>query len=156
MAKVEISKEIEMDVGHRVPHHKMACRRLHGHRYRVRVHLEGAVVEEEGASDQGMLADFGDLKKSMTELIHDPYDHHLVLWAQDPLVQLFTESDDSVLEESLVVVDFIPAAENWAIFIWDVMKDGLQSQNWYRGNFRLSQVDVWETPTSLAVHRGSE
>jgi 6-pyruvoyltetrahydropterin/6-carboxytetrahydropterin synthase len=69
---VEIFKEFRFEAAHRLPRvpedHK--CHRLHGHSYRVTVHITGAVDE-----DAGWVRDFADLTCAMRPLL-DCLDHH--------------------------------------------------------------------------------
>ena len=74
-----IRRWVETDTGHRVPNHKSKCRHMHGHRYRWEAELEGEVVRESGASDEGMLMDFSDISKILEEHIHDVFDHAVVV-----------------------------------------------------------------------------
>ena len=70
-----ITKEIGIDMGHRVPNHKSKCRNPHGHRYTLEVTITAPLIDTDGASDEGMIFDFGDIKKHMMEKIHDVLDH---------------------------------------------------------------------------------
>jgi len=69
---MEIFKEFTFEAAHRLPNvpqgHK--CARLHGHSFRVTIHLHG-VVEP----DSGWVMDFADLKEVFQPL-HDQLDHH--------------------------------------------------------------------------------
>jgi len=51
----KIRRWVETDTGHRVPNHSSKCRNMHGHRYRWEAELEGDVVTDVGASEEGML-----------------------------------------------------------------------------------------------------
>ena len=73
-----IRRWVETDTGHRVPNHRSKCRNFHGHRYRWEVELEGDVVDEDGASEEGMLIDFSDVSRILKEQIHDVLDHAFV------------------------------------------------------------------------------
>jgi len=68
---MEIFKEFTFEAAHRLPNvpqgHK--CARLHGHSFRVTIHLQG-VVEP----DAGWVMDFADLKEIFQPL-HDQLDH---------------------------------------------------------------------------------
>jgi 6-pyruvoyltetrahydropterin/6-carboxytetrahydropterin synthase len=63
---VEIFREFTFEAAHRLPHvppgHK--CARLHGHSYRVAVHVEGPV-----GSDTGWVQDFAELSCAMTPIL---------------------------------------------------------------------------------------
>ncbi|HXW33653.1 MAG TPA: 6-carboxytetrahydropterin synthase QueD [Acidimicrobiales bacterium] len=69
---MDIFKEFTFEAAHRLPNvdpgHK--CSRLHGHSFRVTVHIEGQVDERLGWVD-----DFADLSKSMKPLL-EQLDHH--------------------------------------------------------------------------------
>ncbi len=63
---MEIFREFTFEAAHRLPHvppeHK--CARLHGHSFRVAVHVEGPVGEE-----SGWVMDFADIKEAMRPLL---------------------------------------------------------------------------------------
>src|SRR3954453_12560046 len=68
---MQIFKEFTFEAAHRLPcvpvGHK--CSRLHGHSYRVEVHVGGQVNP-----DYGWVQDFGDIKRAF-EPVHDLLDH---------------------------------------------------------------------------------
>ncbi|MGW4126973.1 6-carboxytetrahydropterin synthase QueD [Amycolatopsis japonica] len=68
---MEIFREFNFEAAHRLPHvpegHK--CARLHGHSYRVEVHVQGEV-----GSVTGWVMDFGDLRAAFKPL-HEQLDH---------------------------------------------------------------------------------
>lgn len=69
---MEIFREFTFEAAHRLPHvpegHK--CARLHGHSYRVEVHVAGEV----GATS-GWVMDFADIKQAFAPLA-EQLDHH--------------------------------------------------------------------------------
>jgi len=69
---VEIFKEFTFESAHRLPHvpegHK--CGRLHGHSYRVEVHVSGPV-----GTESGWVRDFADLSTVVKPVIDD-LDHY--------------------------------------------------------------------------------
>ena len=69
---MEIYKEITFEAAHRLPNlpkgHK--CERLHGHSFRVEIHVRGELDPK-----LGWIMDLGDIKKAF-EPIHDRLDHH--------------------------------------------------------------------------------
>jgi 6-pyruvoyltetrahydropterin/6-carboxytetrahydropterin synthase len=69
---VEIFKEFTFEAAHRLPNvapgHK--CGRLHGHSFRVAVHVTGPVQP-----DTGWVRDFADLRCAMAPML-DELDHH--------------------------------------------------------------------------------
>jgi 6-pyruvoyltetrahydropterin/6-carboxytetrahydropterin synthase len=69
---MELFREFTFEAAHRLPHapegHK--CRRLHGHSYRVEVHV-GGVVDPEA----GWVMDFADIAAAWAPL-REQLDHH--------------------------------------------------------------------------------
>ena len=151
-AVCKISKEVQFDAGHRVPNHKSKCRNPHGHRYRVVVHCVGHIIEEPGASDEGMLIDFSDLKEMMTSLIHDVLDHGFIVYEHDGVMR--TSLGAGAQGWKVIVFPYVPTAENLARWCWDELAIPLEMH--YRGNLTLECVEVWETPTSMACYYGVE
>lgn len=150
MSTCEISKEIEFDAGHRVPSHNGKCKNPHGHRYRVRVTCIGEIINSPGAPDHGMLVDFGDLKTLMTTEVHDVLDHGFVIWEED--AHLLSQ----MVGQGWLIIEFpyIPTAENIARWTWDQLASPIATR--FADNLRLSEVAIWETPTSVAYYRGQE
>lgn len=156
MTTCEISKEVEFDAGHRVMCHGSKCRNPHGHRYRVRVTCAGEIVDDPGAPDDGMLVDFGDLKALMTGLIHDVLDHGFICQDTDPLLPALAATNaewDVDVEWRLIPFPYAPTAENLARWSWDVLQGPIEDR--FREGLRLTLVEVWETPTSVAIFRGA-
>lgn len=93
----EIFKEFTFEAAHRLPHvpdgHK--CGRLHGHSFRVALHVEGPVEPE-----SGWLMDFAELKEHFAPL-YDGLDHSYL-------------NEIEGLEN--------PTSENIARWIWDNLK----------------------------------
>lgn len=141
-----IRRYVETDTGHRVPNHKSKCRHLHGHRYRFEAEIEGDVVEVGGVSDEGMLMDFSDVSKILTEKVHDVVDHAFVVYHEDKqaLAALAMMDDD----HRTVIVDFIPTAENLAKWAFEQVEPHIQSV--YGNKLRLVAMHVRETPKSTA------
>jgi 6-pyruvoyltetrahydropterin/6-carboxytetrahydropterin synthase len=67
-----ISKDFTFSAGHAIRGHTGGCERLHGHNYRVRIHLGAAELDE-----LGMVMDFADLKAMAVEIL-DPFDHQVI------------------------------------------------------------------------------
>lgn len=71
---MEIFKELTFEAAHRLPNvppdHK--CARLHGHSFRVTVHLEGEVDPT-----AGWVADFADISRAAEPVIAELDHHHL-------------------------------------------------------------------------------
>lgn len=81
--RLQITRKVEFDAGHRIPDHKSKCRNMHGHRYVLECTIEGVPVNAVGMSDHAMIVDFGDLKTIMMDEIAGPWDHAFLVSARD-------------------------------------------------------------------------
>ena len=144
--KTTISKTIGIDMGHRVPNHKSKCRNLHGHRYQIEVFVYDKVITTPGASDEGMVIDFGDLKQIMLEVIDNKYDHGFVMYKLDEFANQFSFLKTKN-KQKIIFVDFIPTAENLAKHWFNELNVKLKEKK-----IMLKGVKVWETPTSTAYY----
>lgn len=74
MQKCRIAKMVTFEAAHQLPNHAGKCSRLHGHSYRVELQLEGLVRPADGASNEGMVVDFSDVK-AVWDRVHTRIDH---------------------------------------------------------------------------------
>lgn len=138
-----ITKEIEIDLGHRVTNHKSKCSSLHGHRYKIEVGVDDKIITTTGSSDEGMVIDFGDLKQIMMDELDKKFDHGFILWEGDPFSLLIQADPKTKYTE----VTFIPTAENLAKYWYELIKPRLLERN-----IKIKHLRVWETPTSTATY----
>ncbi|EKD63036.1 MAG: hypothetical protein ACD_51C00360G0004 [uncultured bacterium] len=113
-----ISRDFKFDAAHYLPSYKGKCERLHGHTYKLRVTLEGEVGAE------GMICDFAEIKRVVSENVLDELDHN-----------------------DLNKVIPVPSAENIAVWIWGRI-DGKF------GIAKLKEVSVWETENCSVAYGG--
>jgi len=143
---VTVTREIQCDIGHRIPFHKAACSNVHGHRYRIAVTVEGPLITGEGRSDQAMVADFGDLKSLMMSEIHDAVDHAFMVWKNDQPLQKFLEDQGY----RLVVMEEPPTAEYFAAWCCERMQSACTER--FGETLSVKSVTVWETPNCCAMY----
>ena len=159
----EITRQIGIDAGHRIPDHKSKCKNLHGHRYEVFATAVGELVTE--GSETGMVTDFSFLKEMMMKTVDETFDHGLILYYGDIVLMrmmdhpLYTKTYAEVKRGAIVpllLVDFgkvivipvVPTAENLARLWYEMIAremqlDGVQA--------RLKSVKVFETPNCSAL-----
>ena len=140
-----ITRKLEFDAGHRIPDHKSQCRNLHGHRYTLLITLVGAVVEQEGSSDNGMVMDFSDIKALANTHLVDRWDHAFLVYRGDSAVCQFL---DSLPGHKTVVLDCIPTVENLARVAFDILQNVYQDR--YGTGLALHKVTLYETPNCWA------
>lgn len=143
---MKVSKQIEWDMGHRVMNHDSKCKNIHGHRYRAEIIMEGKLVKQAGSSSEGMVVDFGDIKRIATSNIHDVLDHGFMIWDKDKiLIDFFSDNIDL----KHVIVPFTTTAENISTWIFRQL-DPLFVDTFGNG-LRLYSIKLWETPKSLVI-----
>lgn len=162
--RTRITREIGIDMGHRVSEHEGKCKSLHGHRYRILATLSGEVSEEEG-HEHGMLMDFGFLKQMLMDVIDTPCDHGTTLWINDPLLPVIpgrdlTETRECVERDGycatewmwgkLYVVNFTPTAENLARHWFERCEAVIATYT--DQSVLMGSMKVYETPNCFAKY----
>ena len=144
---MKIGKVIQWDMGHRVLNHRSVCKGLHGHRYKAEICVEGDLVEKKDASEEGMVIDFADIKKTAQKFIQEELDHAFMVWEKDiELLEFFKNSKG----HKPVIVSFTPTAENVAAYIFNELKDKFTDV--FKTGLHLQSVKLWETPSSYALY----
>jgi len=140
-----ITTRLEFDAGHRIPSHKSQCCNLHGHRYAIEITLTGDIIQQEGASENGMVMDFSDVKAIARQAVVDPWDHAFLVYKGDKAVLEFL---DSLPNHKTVVMQSIPTAENMAAEAFRILNDCYRDT--YGNHLQLERVRLFETPNSWA------
>jgi 6-pyruvoyltetrahydropterin/6-carboxytetrahydropterin synthase len=145
MQRFQITRRLEFDAGHRIPNHLGQCRHLHGHRYQIEATLEGDLIHTKGASDEGMMMDFGHIKSIMQEIIITPWDHSFFVAQSDTDLIRFLET---IPDHKTTIIPGVPTAENLAKIAFDLLAPKLSQE--YQGRIRLKQLRLYETPNCWA------
>jgi 6-pyruvoyltetrahydropterin/6-carboxytetrahydropterin synthase len=147
-----ITKKIEIDAGHRVFNHKSKCFSPHGHRYVIEVGIDDKLIKRPGTSSEGMVMDFGDIKEILMAEIDAKFDHSFIIYEKDYLMRyMFIDSLKITVDKELfrntipyynelikqvhnarpfkiVIVNFIPTAENLAKYWYKILRLQLQKK----------------------------
>jgi len=118
----ELMIETFFSAAHQLRGYKEACEKLHGHNWRVQVH-----VIAERLNEIDIAIDFHELKRLTDEVIA-PLDH-------------------SFLNEIFPFTEKNPSSENVAKWIYDSLKKRLSNDT-----INLSAVTVWESETASATY----
>jgi 6-pyruvoyltetrahydropterin/6-carboxytetrahydropterin synthase len=140
---MQITTRLEFDAGHRIPDHKSQCRNLHGHRYAIEITLSGDIIQQDHASENGMVMDFSDVKKIARETVVDVWDHAFIVYEGDQVVLDFLSS---LPNHKTVIFPTIPTAENMASEAFRLLK--AQYKDVYGNHLTLERVRLYETPNS--------
>jgi 6-pyruvoyltetrahydropterin/6-carboxytetrahydropterin synthase len=128
-------KVIHFSYGHRLLNYDGPCRHLHGHNGIIEVEVASEVLDS-----HGMVVDFGKIRDIVKAWVDDNLDHRMLLCRDDPAVAVLRE-----MNEPVYLFDDNPTAENIAREVFQKARE--------RG-LAVSEVRLWETPTSYAACRG--
>jgi 6-pyruvoyltetrahydropterin/6-carboxytetrahydropterin synthase len=140
-----ITRRLEFDAGHRIPHHASQCRHLHGHRYALEITLSGEIICSEGAAEQGMVMDFSEVKSIANAMLVSRWDHAFLVYQGDQVVVEFLAS---LAEHKTVVLPVVPTAENLAAEAFRILDAAYLDT--YGNQLRLQRVRLYETPNNWA------
>ena len=118
----ELRVESEFSSSHQLRGYEGKCENLHGHNWKVEMHVKGA-----GLNNIGLLIDFKELRKILNHVVN-PLDHVFI-----NEIKPFDEIN--------------PSAENIAKYIYQKAKDELKGKN-----VDIYKICVYETPKSMAIY----
>lgn len=125
--KYTIFKDFELAAAHAIRGHTRGCQNLHGHNYRVRVHVSARQLDA-----LGMVIDFADLKAVVAE-VAGRFDHR-------------------VINEIPPFDEVNTTAELLAGYVYREVAHRLAEDPAAGRRVEVERVEVWETPTSCAVY----
>ena len=79
MATIRLTKEFTFEAAHSLEGYDGACREIHGHSYRLFVTIKGEPSCDAYDPKQGMVMDFGLLKRIVNEQIISRLDHAFII-----------------------------------------------------------------------------
>ncbi len=117
-----LSKEFKFDSAHNLVEYHGKCEKLHGHTYRLRVTIQGKPGKD------GMILDYGILKKIVTNNVISKVDHGYL---------------NEIVPQS--------STENLVVWMWSELELPLSGNN-----YSLYEIKLWETETSFVTYRGED
>ena len=141
MPKIRVTKKFHFEMAHALYEYDGICRNIHGHTYNLEVTLIGITMEERGHPKDGMVIDFSQLKKVVTESIISVFDHALVVNSHFPKDNLAAFKKTT---ERLIIVDFQPTTENLIVHFAHILQQAFSS------NVKLFSMRLYETQNSFA------
>ena len=121
-----IFKDFTFSAAHSIRGHTGGCQNLHGHNYRVRVHVAAATLDQ-----LGMVMDFADLKAILGAIL-DPFDHRVI-------------NDIPPFDERNTTAELL------AEYTFREVAARLSDPR-----VRVRRVEVWESDTACAVFERGE
>ena len=144
-AAISITRRLEFDSGHRIPNHDGQCKHLHGHRYAIEVTLTGEVADHPGKADDGMVLDFGDIKRLTNQYVVEPWDHAFLVAKEDEGLVAFLAT---LPNHKTVVMEHVPTVENLANAAFAILQPVFSKS--FSGRLELSALRLYETPNCWA------
>lgn len=142
MSTIRITKQFNFETGHALYGYDGKCKNVHGHSYKLSVTVIGNPITDTTNVKYGMVIDFTDLKKIVTEEIVDKFDHATVFNQNTPHVELAKEL--SSRGHDVILVDYQPTSENMVVDFANKIKNRLPVQ------IQLHSLKLQETDSSFA------
>lgn len=140
-AVIRITREFTFEMAHVLDCYDGPCRNVHGHSYRLYVTVSGTPLRNGSDPKNGMVIDFSDLKRIVSEKIISLFDHALVVSSN------FEKANREYIKKvftNLVVVNFQPTCENLVADFAERIKPGLPE------GVTLHSLKLYETSKSYA------
>jgi len=147
MSTVRVTKIFRFEMAHALWGYDGLCKNIHGHSYILKITVSGEPIQNPDDIKEGMVIDFGDLKRIANAHIVDIYDHSVVLNKKAPVSGL------PLLKEMFDrhhFTEFQPTAENMVIYFADILNRELPSE------VKLQSVVLYETANSYAEWLASD
>ena len=141
MPKIRVTKRFHFEMAHALYEYDGLCRNIHGHSYNLQVTLIGEPKKDSGHPKDGMVLDFGELKKVVKSEVVNRFDHALMVNS------LFPEEQMKLLKQTtdrIIIVDFQPTSENIVAYIAEILQQHLPI------GVSLFSIRLYETITSYA------
>jgi 6-pyruvoyltetrahydropterin/6-carboxytetrahydropterin synthase len=139
---VRITKHFDFESAHALYGYDGKCKNIHGHSYHLYVTVIGTPINDINHVKNGMVLDFGDLKKIIKDEIVDVFDHATILNKNSPHVQLAKDLEGHA--HRLVMVPYQPTSENMLFDFAERIKKQLPQ------NVSLHSLKLFETANSYA------
>lgn len=141
MSKIRLSKEFRFEMAHALWNYDGLCKNIHGHSYILRVTVIGTPINDDTHVKNGMVMDFGDLKRIVNEQIVDRLDHTVVLNEKSPYQKVLELPQ---MGGRHVITPYQPTCENMLVDFAQRIKSQLPK------NVELHSLRLHETANSFA------
>lgn len=137
---IRITKIFTFETAHVLYNYDGKCKNMHGHSYKLFVTVKGEPIDDMENVKNGMVVDFGDIKKIVKEEVVDVWDHAVMINGLSPHKSL----GDKLEEEghNVIFCDYQPTCENMLYDIAAKIKNKLPS------HIELAYLKLHETENS--------
>lgn len=117
---IRVTKIFNFETAHALYGYDGKCKNTHGHSYKLFVCIKGKPITEPQHVKQGMVMDFGDLKKIVNQKIIDVWDHAILINALSPHKKLGEQL--CAEDHKVVFCNYQPTCENMLYDIAEKIK----------------------------------
>lgn len=139
-AMIRITKIFTFETAHVLYNYDGKCKNMHGHSYKLFVTVKGNPVDDLENPKNGMVVDFGDIKKVVKEEIVDLWDHAVLVNGNSPHLDL--GKDLEARGHKVIFCAFQPTCENMLYEIAAKIKSKLPN------HVQLAYLKLHETENS--------
>ncbi len=147
MSIIRVTKEFRFEMAHALWNYDGACRNVHGHSYILFVTFAGRPDNDPESPVNGMVIDFGDLKRIVNEAVVDKLDHSLLVSGQAPAEVLDRYRQSFA---NIIVFPVQPTCENLVADIAVTLSAKAPPGVW------LHSLRLYETATAYAEWYASD
>ena len=141
MTKIRVTKQFNFEASHALWNYDGKCKNIHGHTYKLFVTVIGVPISDVKNHQQGMVIDFGDLKKIVNTEIVNKFDHSLIVSKySNKIIRTGTEQ----MFERYIETENQPTCENMVILFSEILKNKLPEK------VELFSIRLYETENSFA------
>ncbi len=139
---IRITKIFSFEMAHALWNYQGKCKNIHGHSYKLHVTLSGKPLNKPGDPEDGMLMDFGKLKKLIKYNLIDQFDHAFVINENSPLSEKIREM--MIPFENVKRVPYQPTSENLVIDFAKIIR-GILPEHVNLYSLKLSETETSST-----------
>jgi len=137
---IRITKIFTFETAHVLYNYDGKCKNMHGHSYKLFVTVKGNPIDNLDDSKNGMVVDFGDIKKIVKSEILSVWDHAVLLNGLSPHKNLGEDLEKQ--GHKVIYCDYQPTCEN---MLFDIAK---KIQFHLPKNVSLAYLKLHETENS--------
>ncbi|WP_312764788.1 6-carboxytetrahydropterin synthase [Epilithonimonas sp.] len=137
---IRITKIFTFETAHVLYNYDGKCKNMHGHSYKLFVTVKGNPINDLDDHKNGMVVDFGDIKKIVNQEIIDVWDHAVLVNGDSPHKTLGEGLQNQ--GHKVIFCKYQPTCENMLYDIATKIKSKLP------GNVQLAYLKLHETENS--------
>ena len=137
---IRVTKIFTFETAHVLYNYDGKCKNMHGHSYKLFVTVKGKPIDDLNHPKNGMVVDFGDIKKIVKSEIVDVWDHAVLVNASSPHQKLGENLQND--GHKVIFCSYQPTCENMLYDIAAKIKAKLPE------NVQLVYLKLHETENS--------